>query len=156
MFNDRIRELRNKKGLSQREDVSKTRKRRLLPMLPQSVIVVAELLQARYQGWQDTVPVFCTEEGGMMRKDQWARRMREYSEKIGKKITPYQLRHSFALLFLRNGGNAFGLQHMLGHTTMEMTEKYVYLSKSDVEDVHYTASPLNRLLPPKKRIRKIK
>lgn len=137
-------------------DVSKTRKRRLLPMLPQSVIVVAELLQARYQGWQDTVPVFCTEEGRIMRKDQWARRMREYSEKLGKKITPYQLRHSFAIMFLRNKGSAFHLQQMLGHTTLDMTEKYVYLSKRDVDEVHYTASPLNNLLPFKKRIRKIK
>lgn len=82
--------------------------------------------------------------------------MIEYSEKIGRKVTPYQLRHSFAIMFLRNRGSAFHLQQMLGHTTMEMTEKYVYLSKRDVEEVHYTASPLNKLLPPKQRVRKVK
>lgn len=137
-------------------EVAKTRTRRILPILPQTVLAIAELIQARHKYWPDTVPVFCTENGGKLGKNQWGRRMIEYSEKIGKKVTPYQLRHSFALLFLRNKGSAFHLQQMLGHTTMEMTEKYVYLSKSDVDEVHYTASPLNRLLPPKKRIRKIK
>jgi integrase len=137
-------------------DVSKTRTRRILPILPQTVLAIAELIQTRHRYWPDTVPVFCTENGGKLGKNQWGRRMIEYSEKIGRKVTPYQLRHSFALLFLRNKGSAFHLQQMLGHTTMEMTEKYVYLSKSDVDEVHYTASPLNKLLPPKKRIRKIK
>jgi len=137
-------------------EVAKTRTRRILPILPQTILAIAELIQSRHKYWPDTVPVFCTENGGKLGKNQWGRRMIEYSEKIGRKVTPYQLRHSFALLFLRNKGSAFHLQQMLGHTTMEMTEKYVYLSKSDVDEVHYTASPLNKLLPPKKRIRKIK
>ncbi len=136
-------------------EVAKTRTRRILPILPQTILAIAELIQARHVYWPDTVPVFCTENGGKLGKNQWGRRMIEHSEKIGRKVTPYQLRHSFALLFLRNKGSAFHLQQMLGHTTMEMTEKYVYLSKSDVDEVHYTASPLNRLLPLRRRVRKL-
>jgi integrase/recombinase XerD len=137
-------------------DVSKTRKRRILPILPQTTVAIAELIQARHQYWPDTVPVFCTETGGKLTKNQWARRLKKYSEKIGKSVTPYQLRHSFAIMFLRNRGSAFHLQQMLGHTTMEMTEKYVYLSQRDVDEVHFSASPLNTLLPPRKRMRKVK
>ena len=40
-------------------------------------------------------------------------------------ITPYALRHSFALSFVRNGGDAFALQEMMGHSDMNMTRVYV-------------------------------
>lgn len=43
---------------------------------------------------------------------------------------PHLLRHSFATLFLLNGGDALVLQEILGHTTLEMTKKYVHIANS--------------------------
>lgn len=64
-------------------------------------------------------------------------------------------RHSFALLYLRKGGNAFSLQNTLGHEDMSMTKRYVNLSGQDLKEIHKTASPLNSLLNSKvKRKRK--
>lgn len=136
-------------------NVAKTRTRRVLPILPQTTTIITKLIAARHKSWNDSVPVFCTEKGGKMTRHRWAARMRKYSKQLGEKITPYQLRHSFALLFLRNKGSAFHLQQMLGHTTMEMTERYVYLSKKDVDEVHETASPIGKLMPVSKRVRNI-
>lgn len=43
---------------------------------------------------------------------------------------PHLLRHSFATLFLVNGGDALVLQQILGHSTLEMTKKYVHIANS--------------------------
>lgn len=43
---------------------------------------------------------------------------------------PHLLRHSFATIFLLNGGDALVLQEILGHTTLEMTKNYVHIANS--------------------------
>lgn len=44
------------------------------------------------------------------------------------------LRHSFALNWIRNGGNQFKLQKILGHSTLDMTLRYVNLVTDDLKD----------------------
>ena len=46
------------------------------------------------------------------------------SNACGIKITPYQLRHSFATLYLKNGGDLFTLQKQMGHSDLRMTKRY--------------------------------
>lgn len=53
----------------------------------------------------------------------------------------HRFRHTFAVNFLRNGGNLLALKQILGHTTFEMVERYVHLAESDIEKVHRSASP---------------
>lgn len=47
------------------------------------------------------------------------------------------------------------LQRMLGHTNMQMTQKYVHLSLGDLKEQHYAASPLNSVLERKGRKRQL-
>lgn len=140
-----------------RADVSKTKIHRTLPISDVTAQAIRQLINARHPEWGEDVPVFCSCEGTRMAKSSWRHRMDKYSQMLGVKIRPYDLRHAFALQFLRNGGNALALQRMLGHTDLSMTKRYVALTQQDWRDQHAAASPLNILIPQKKnRVRKIK
>jgi len=138
-------------------DKAKTRTTRSLPILPLTAEVINRLIRSRHVDWDNEVPVFCSSEGIPLSRHTWGDRMELYSNKVGIKIRPYDLRHAFALLYLRYGGNAFGLMKTLGHQDMAMTRRYVNLSGEDLQGSHRIASPLNHLSPKKKsRVRKVR
>jgi len=73
--------------------------------------------------------------------------IRNLGKRLGIRLSPHRLRHSFAISFLRNGANPFELQIALGHTTLEMTRRYTQaLGFDDVFKRHVLASPVDRLM----------
>lgn len=61
------------------------------------------------------------------------------------RLHPHLLRHTFATSYLMAGGDVFSLQAILGHTTLEMTRRYVNLASSHVAIQHRRFSPMDRL-----------
>lgn len=61
------------------------------------------------------------------------------------RLHPHLLRHTFATSYLMAGGDVFSLQAILGHTTLEMTRRYVNLASSHVAVQHRRFSPMDRL-----------
>ena len=76
-----------------------------------------------------------------------AHRLQHYARKAGltTRRTPRILRYSFAIQFLRNSGDPFTLQQILGHSTMEMTRHYLKTANSDVEVRMKQYSPAEQL-----------
>lgn len=59
----------------------------------------------------------------------------------GVRPSPHTLRHSFAVSFLKNGGNLLELQLIMGHEDMTMLQRYVKLAQQDLWEAHRGASP---------------
>ena len=90
---------------------------------------------------------FIHEDGRPLTRFYFEHRMHSYVAKAGitTVCTPHILRYSFAIQFLRNGGDPFTLQQILGHSTMEMTRHYLKIANSDVEAEMKQYSPAEQL-----------
>lgn len=67
-------------------------------------------------------------------------------KKLGyKKLSPHYLRHTFATLFLVNGGDPIHLQLILGHETLFMTEHYLHIANQMTLPKQSKFSPLSNI-----------
>lgn len=55
------------------------------------------------------------------------------------------LRHTFATTYIAGGGSLVRLQHILGHTSVSTTERYIHLAANDLATDHARLSPLAAL-----------
>jgi integrase/recombinase XerD len=55
---------------------------------------------------------------------------------------PHRFRHTFAINFLRNGGNIYTLKEILGHASLKMCLRYLEIAQADVENNYRPASPV--------------
>lgn len=92
--------------------------------------------------------VFVNQYGDRLCRRWVDRAFKALGEKVGIKgvrVSPHTLRHTFATQYVMNGGDAFSLQQILGHTTLDMVKVYVGLANRDVALLHQRFSPIDRM-----------
>lgn len=116
-------------------------KRRVLP-------ISAETAKAlwRYQAGRPVSPepaLFLNVRGDAMSRATLLHVVADIGRRAGVvNVHPHRFRHTFAIMFLRNGGNVFVLQALLGHSTLEMVRRYLYIVETDLDAGHRQASPV--------------
>ena len=101
----------------------------------------------RWCGMHNHPYVFPTLDGGKLDRRVVLRDFKILCRKIGFEPPPrtlHAIRHTFATNYIRRGGSQFMLMKVLGHTTLEMTKKYVNFQTDDLSAVHNQLSPLAR------------
>ncbi|MBN2389881.1 MAG: tyrosine-type recombinase/integrase [Anaerolineae bacterium] len=88
-------------------------------------------------------PLFVTSERNPLDRQQ----LRHILDHLGtraaiRSVHPHRFRHTFAITYLRNGGDIYTLQRCLGHTTLDMVKRYLSIAQSDVQAAHRRASPV--------------
>jgi len=79
-----------------------------------------------------------------MTRDHLRLLLHRLGEKIGiPKVHPHRFRHTFAICYLRNGGDVFTLKELLGHSDLAMTEHYAHIAQVDTENGHRKAGPVD-------------
>ncbi|OMF45542.1 tyrosine-type recombinase/integrase [Paenibacillus amylolyticus] len=87
----------------------------------------------RYKDRYSSSPfLFPTTKGTQLDVRNFERALRVAGERVNIHIHPHQLRNNFAKYYILNGGDWFSLCRILGHSSVEVTQK-AYLDFSDEE-----------------------
>lgn len=88
--------------------------------------------------------MFVVESGRAFRRDRLLKLLQRIGQRAGVTgVTVHRFRHTFAIQYLRNRGDPYTLQKMLGHSTLDMTRRYLAIAQSDVDSAHRLASPVD-------------
>lgn len=91
-------------------------------------------------------PLFISRGGKPLDRMQVWRLIKKYAKgaKITKNISPHTLRHSFATHLLDNGADVRVIQDMLGHSSIDSTDRYTHISKAHLKQMFVHFHPKNR------------
>lgn len=126
---------------------SKNRRVRVLPLSPPTVRLIMELIAENKAAFPGARWLFLNDKGERYRESGFRKRLQMYRERAGitKPVSPHLLRKHFLITYLRNGGDLFSAQRILGHADLSTTRRYWDASTEEIKERHAMFSPIGRL-----------
>ena len=82
---------------------------------------------------QSNEPLFATKTNRHISRENLRRKLKRIGDNAGVyHVFPHRFRHTFAIQFLRNGGNLFVLKELLGHSQLDMVLRYARIADQDI------------------------
>jgi site-specific recombinase XerD len=120
-------------------------KQRIVRMGRTAQKILWRYVAAYRKGYGDRL--FLTHDGRPLKAEAIEIMVRRLGKKTGiAEVHAHRLRQTFAISYLRGGGDVFTLKYLLGHTTLQMTQRYLQsLNADDALDAHKKFSPLDNM-----------
>ena len=133
---------------------TKTGKIQIIPLCTLMISILRDYMTIR-QG-SPSEYLFCNEYGEMLTENALREAIYKYNHKRGvQKTSLHAFRHTFSRKFLVDcRGDAFTLQKLLGHSTLQMTKHYCTIYDSDISRNFDSISPLAQLQNSREKISK--
>lgn len=123
--------------------MGKGAKERTIPFSPRTGQTLWRYLTSRHDARANDSLIATVDEHRLNRS-----RLQKILGKIGdrggvSKVHPHRFRHTFAIQYLRNGGDPYTLQALLGHSSLDMVKNYLRIAQIDIDTAHRRASPVD-------------
>jgi len=120
----------------------KSRKERQVPIGSVAVEVIKEYQTALHLSALNETAVFQNSRGGRLTARSVERLVATYSSRLlTGRISPHALRHAFATHLLDEGADLRAIQELLGHASLDTTQKYTHLAMDQLLRVYDHAHP---------------
>lgn len=124
---------------------TKSRKQQIIPLSTSLCKILEEYLQYRQGESEDFL--FCSEQGGQMSRYTLSSAITLYNRRRSVDLTSiHAFRHTFAKMYILNGGDICKLQKLMGHVDIMTTKKYINLYAKDVQKDYDRLNPLDNFL----------
>jgi len=88
--------------------------------------------------------LFLTTTGGAIDRRHLATHLRRLGKRAGvSPCNPHRFRHTFSINYIKNEGDPFTLQKLLGHNSLDMVKRYLAIAQVDCENGHRRAGPVD-------------
>lgn len=123
--------------------MGKGRKERLVPVLPVAEQAIADYIAQAPFGFEKDTPLFLGERGKRLNQGIAQKQLRTLRHKFGLPaiLTPHALRHSCATHILQNGADLRSIQELLGHASLNTTQRYTELDNRALLDIYDRTHP---------------
>lgn len=122
-------------------------KERLVPLgrsARQAIAAYLNQVRAKWDRGRSGGVLMITKKGLPLRRETVIRIVERYALwRIGKKISPHKIRHTFATHLLYGGAGLRVIQELLGHSQITTTQRYTHIARlSQLKETHRQSHPL--------------